>query len=158
MTPTGSETLPAREAFGPTFRRGAIARSRSASVLTSIGPATWSNGSSIRSNNVVGSQLATTSSRPTTWPSSNSRRSGYGCVLMSTRPSTTLADLLPPPFVANPFLAVRASLRWWSSDEFEDGVAHGWQRRLGRWPVDSFFPALLLRGGDAGGRRTRSSS
>src|SRR5215468_6976657 len=75
-----------------------------------------------------------------------------------TRANTTLADLLPPPFVANPFLAVRASLRWWSSDEFEDGVAHGWQRRLGRWPVDSFFPALLLRGGDAGGRRTRSSS
>src|SRR5215468_12218466 len=44
MTPTGSEILPPREAFGPTFRRGAIARSRSASVRTSIGPATWSNG------------------------------------------------------------------------------------------------------------------
>src|ERR1700716_2462795 len=72
--------------------------------------------------------------------------------------STTLADLLPPLLVANPFSAMRASLRRWSSDEFEDGVAHGWQGRLGRWPVDSFFPALQLQGGDAGGRRTRSSS
>jgi hypothetical protein len=69
-----------------------------------------------------------------------------------------LADLLPPLLVANPFSAMRASLRRWSSDEFEDGVAHGWQGRLGRWPVDSFFPALQLQGGDAGGRRTRSSS
>jgi hypothetical protein len=34
------------------------------------------------------------------------------------------------------------------SDEFEDGVAHGWQSRLRRWPADS-FSALLLRGGDA---------
>ena len=72
--------------------------------------------------------------------------------------STTLADLLTPLLVANPFSAMRTSLRWWSSDEFEDGVAHGWQSRLRRWPVDSFFPALLLRGGDAGGRRMRSSS
>src|SRR6516225_6371437 len=31
---------------------------------------------------------------------------------MSTRPSTTLADLLTPLLVANPFSAVRASLRW----------------------------------------------
>ena len=43
-----------------------------------------------------------------------------------TRPSTTLADLLTPLLVANPFSAMRTSLRWWSSDEFEDGVAHGW--------------------------------
>src|SRR5213076_1953435 len=41
-------------------------------------------------------------------------------------------------------------------DAVEDGVAHGWQSRLRRWPADSFFPALLLRGGDAGGRRKRS--
>src|SRR4051812_6787688 len=72
--------------------------------------------------------------------------------------STTLADLFTPRLVANPFSAMRTSLRWWSSDEFEDGVAYGWQSRLGRWPVDSFFPALLLRGGDAGGRHMRSSS
>jgi len=56
------------------------------------------------------------------------------------QPSTTLADLLTPRLVANPFSAMWTSLRWWSSDEFEDGVAHGWQSRLGRWPIDSFFP------------------
>jgi hypothetical protein len=67
-----------------------------------------------------------------------------------------LADLFTPPlFVGNPFSAMRAS-RWrWSSDEFEDGVAHGWQSRLGRWPVDSFFPALLLQGGEACGQPLR---
>jgi hypothetical protein len=31
--------------------------------------------------------------------------------LMSTRPSTTLADLLTPLLAANPFLTMRASLR-----------------------------------------------
>jgi hypothetical protein len=77
---------------------------------------------------------------------------------LSTRPSTTLADSLTPLLVANPFSAMRTSLRWSLSDEFEDGVAHGWQSRLGRWSVDSFFPALLLKGGDAGGRHMRSSS
>jgi len=45
---------------------------------------------------------------------------------LSTRPSTTLADSLTLLLVANPFSAMRTSLRWWSSDEFEDGVAHGW--------------------------------
>jgi hypothetical protein len=45
---------------------------------------------------------------------------------MSLRPSTTLADSLTPLLVANPFSAMRTSLRRWSSDEFEDGVAHGW--------------------------------
>jgi len=51
-----------------------------------------------------------------------------------------LADLLTPLLVANPFSTVRASLRRWSSEEFEDGLTHGWQGRL-RWrPVDSFFP------------------
>ena len=54
--------------------------------------------------------------------------------------STTLADLLTPLFVANPISAMRALLRRWSSEEFEDGVAHGWQSRLRRRPVDSFFP------------------
>src|SRR5207244_2899228 len=42
----------------------------------------------------------------------------------------------------NPFSAARASLRRWSSDEFEDGLAHGGQCRSRRRPVDSFFPAL----------------
>jgi len=55
-------------------------------------------------------------------------------------PSTTLVGLLTPLLVANPFSTVRASLRRWSSEEFEDGLTHGWQGRL-RWrPVDSFFP------------------
>ena len=35
---------------------------------------------------------------------------------LSTRPSTTLADLLTPLRVANPFSAVRTSLRWWPSE------------------------------------------
>src|SRR5215472_5660782 len=33
------------------------------------------------------------------------------CALMSTRPSTTLADLLRRPLLANPFSTMRASLR-----------------------------------------------
>src|SRR5262245_30368811 len=76
----------------------------------------------------------------------------------SSWPSTTLADLLRPPLVANPFSAMRASLRRWSNEEFEDGVAYGGQSWLRRRPIDSFFPALLLRAGDVGGRRKRSSS
>src|SRR6266571_1033538 len=74
------------------------------------------------------------------------------------RTSTTLADLLTPLLVANPFSAVWASLRRWSRDEFENCVAHGWQGRLRRRSVDSFFSALLLQAGDAGGRRRRSLS
>ncbi len=58
--------------------------------------------------------------------------------------STTLADLFTLLFAANPFSAARASLRRWSSDEFEDGLAHGGQCRSRRRPVDSFFPALLF--------------
>src|SRR3974390_1586757 len=62
----------------------------------------------------------------------------------ATQTSTTLADLLTLPLVANPFSTVRATLRRRSSEEFEDGVAYGWQSWLRRRPVDSFFPALLL--------------
>jgi len=58
--------------------------------------------------------------------------------------STTLADLFTLLFAANPFSAARASLWRWSSDEFEDGLAHGGQCRSRRRPVDSFFPALLF--------------
>jgi transposase len=46
----------------------------------------WS-GSSTGSNNVVGWRRATTGLPPTTLPSFNSRQSGYGCALMSPRPS-----------------------------------------------------------------------
>jgi hypothetical protein len=72
--------------------------------------------------------------------------------------STTLADSFMQRFGADPSSAVRTSLRWQSSDERDDGVAHGRQAWLGRWSVVSFFPASLLRGGDAEGRRKRSSS
>jgi hypothetical protein len=58
--------------------------------------------------------------------------------------STTLADLLTPLPVANPFLAMRATLLWWLGDKFEDGLPHGWQSWLRRWAVDSFFPVSLF--------------
>src|SRR6516165_11025240 len=72
---------------------------------------------------------------------SSSLRSGQ--VFQQTA-STTLADLLTPLFVANPFSAVRTSVRWWAVDEFENGLAHGGQGGLRRRPVDSFFPVLLF--------------
>src|SRR5262249_27938989 len=58
--------------------------------------------------------------------------------------SYTLADLFTLLFAANPFSAAWASPWRWSSDEFEDGLAHGGQCRSRRRPVDSFFPALLF--------------
>jgi hypothetical protein len=51
---------------------------------------------------------------------------------LSTRASTTLADLLTPLLVANPFSAIRATLLRWLGDEFEDGLTHGWQGWLRR--------------------------
>ena len=69
--PTGSEPLPPRGALGPTSHQSAIATSRSASARISTVPATWSSGSSTRSNSVGGSRRATTSSRPTTSRSSS---------------------------------------------------------------------------------------
>src|SRR5262245_19991753 len=72
--------------------------------------------------------------------------------------SPTLAELLMPLPAANPFSTMRASLRWYSSEELEDGVTYGGQSWLRRGSVDSFFSALLLRDGDAAGRRKRSSS
>ena len=77
--------------FAPTFRRDAIATSPSASARTSTVRATWSNGSSIGSNSVGGSRRATTNPRPTTWPSFSSHQYGCGFVLMSPRPSITVA-------------------------------------------------------------------
>jgi hypothetical protein len=62
----------------------------------------------------------------------------------TTRISSTLADLLTPLLVANPFLAMRATLPWWLGDKFEYGLPHGWQSLLRRWTVDSFFPVSLF--------------
>src|SRR5438034_10644172 len=59
--------------------------------------------------------------------------------------STTLADLFTLVFAANPFSAARASLWRWSSDEVEDGLAHGGQCRSRRRPVDSFFPPCCFK-------------
>src|SRR5262249_36299499 len=75
-----------------------------------------------------------------------------------TASSPTLAELLMPLPAANPFSTMLASLRWYSSEELEDGVTYGRQSWLRRGFVDSFFSALLLRDGDAAGRRKRSSS
>ena len=69
---------------------------RSASARTSTVPATWSSGSSTRSNSVGGSLLATTSLRPTTSPSSSWHQYGYGCVLMSPRPNQ-IGPFVGPP-------------------------------------------------------------
>ena len=79
-------------------------------------------------------------------------------VQLSLEPSTTLADLFTLLLFADLSSAVRASLRSWSNDEFDDGVAYGRQARLRRRPVDSFFSAPLVRVGDAGGTRRRSLS
>ena len=76
----------------------------------------------------------------------------------SARPSTTLADLFTQLLFADFSSAVRASLRPWSNDEFDDGVTYGRQARLRRWTVDSFFSAPLVRDGGAGGTCKRSWS
>jgi hypothetical protein len=52
---------------------------------------------------------------------------------------------------------VRASLRWRSKYEIDDGVAHRRQAWLRRRPVDSFFPPLV-RGDGVARRRRRSWS
>ncbi len=96
--------LAAKKAPGPTSRHGAIAKSRSASALISTAPATWLNGSSTRSSTAVGSQRATISWRRIISPSSSLLPSGYGCALMSPRPSTTLADLLKRGILKSLFL------------------------------------------------------
>jgi transposase len=76
-----------RRARGPTSRRKTIAAIRSASARISTALATGSGSSSTGSNNVVGWRRATTGLPPTTLPSFNSHQSGYGCALMSPRPS-----------------------------------------------------------------------
>jgi transposase len=72
------------------IRRKAIAAIRSALARIFTALATRSSGSSTESNNVVGLQRATTGLPPTTLPSSSLHQSGYGCALMSPRPSRLL--------------------------------------------------------------------
>jgi len=62
---------------------------------------------------------------------------------LRTGSSTTLADLFTPLLSADLSSAVRASLRSWLNDEIDDGLAYGWQARLRRGTVDSFFPSRL---------------
>src|SRR5262245_806053 len=158
MMPTGSGHLSASKALGRISRQNGTGKTdfASARICTALG--IWWSGSSTKSSIVVELQHVTTSSQPTTWPSSSLLRLGCGCELMSPRPSPTLAELLMPLPAANPFSTMRASLRWYSSEELEDGVTYGGQSWLRRGSVDSFFSALLLRDGDAAGRRKRSSS
>ena len=116
-------------------------------------------GSSGTGGGSTGGGPGTSSASPGMTPRGSGTTPSLNEVPGQTNPSTstTLADLLTPLLVAHPFSAMRALLQRWSSEQFEDGLAHGWQSRLRRRAVDSFFPALLLQGGDAGGRRRRSS-
>jgi hypothetical protein len=94
MMLTGSERLSGSMELGRISLQEAIGKRRSASARISTGPEIWSSGSSTRSSTVGEWQPATTSSRPTTLHSSNLRRSGYGCALMSPRPKTSIAALI----------------------------------------------------------------
>jgi transposase len=60
---------------------------QSASAHISTGRVIWSSGSSTRSSSVGASQLDMTSLQPTFSPSLSWHQSGYGCMLMSPRPS-----------------------------------------------------------------------
>jgi transposase len=83
--------LAARRGRWPTSRPDAIAASRSALAHICIKPAIWLNGSSTRSSTVAVSRRAMTGWRRTIWPSFSLRQSGYGCALMSPRPSLKLS-------------------------------------------------------------------
>jgi len=83
---TGSGALRPRRVHGPTSRHEATAPSLSASARISTALGTWSSASST-SSTATGLRRAMTSSPPTTLPSFNSHRSGYGCALISPRPS-----------------------------------------------------------------------
>src|SRR5262249_62292042 len=55
----------------------------------------------------------------------------HGLSILLVGLSPTLAELLMPLPAANPFSTMRASLRWYSSEELEDGVTYGgasWSR------------------------------
>src|SRR6267142_2725965 len=96
--------------------------------------------------------------RPPKEAASQSRLACFVSTGPSLAISTTLADLFTLLLFADLSSAIRASLRSWSNDEFDDGLAYGRQARLRRRPVDSFFSVPLVRVGDAGGTRRRSLS
>ena len=48
--------------------------------------------------------------------------------------------LLTQLLAASPFSAVRASLRWWSNAEFEDGLTHAGKVGCRGGPLIHFFP------------------
>jgi transposase len=81
---------PPRRAFGPTSRQDAIATIRSASARISTALGIWLSGSSTRSSSVGGFRHATTNSQPITSPLSSLHQSGFGCALMSPRPSQNI--------------------------------------------------------------------
>jgi transposase len=81
--------LAATKARGQTSRPSGIAKRQSASAHISTGRVIWSSGSSTRSSSVSASQLDMTSLQPTISPSSSWHQSGYGCTLMSPRPSSS---------------------------------------------------------------------
>jgi transposase len=87
MTPIGSGRLFASMAPGRISHRKETGQRRYASVRIFTGLATWLSGSSTKSSTIGVSQLATTSSRLTISHSSSLHPYGYGCALMSPRPS-----------------------------------------------------------------------
>src|SRR6516165_2921957 len=139
MIPMRSATTSSNAAFGPSSRRNQTAPRRSATTSGFTVSATASSGCSVISRSTVPSPHDMTNSPIVSLECYTSQPRVTGSNL-STRPSTTLADLLRPPLVANPFSTMRASLRRSSSEEFEDGVAYGGQSWLRRRPVESFFP------------------
>src|SRR5947199_757133 len=82
----------ANMALGRTSHQKEIGQRRYASVRIFTGRATWSSGSSTRSNTAGVWQRAMTSSPPTTLHSSSLHPYAYGCALMSPRPSLSLSD------------------------------------------------------------------
>ena len=82
------------------------------------------------------------------------------CRFISPRPNTTLADLFKQHVRADPFSAVRASLRRQSSDERDDSVTDSRQAWLRRRSVDffspsRFFEATVLQEGEGEHRHER---
>src|SRR5260370_35633021 len=89
--------------------------------------------------------------RPPKEAASQSRLACFVSTGPSLAISTTLADLFTLLLFADLSSAIRASLRSWSNDEFDDGLAYGRQARLGRRRVDSFFPPRLCGSAMLGG-------